>query len=72
MTLPIAEDLERLTSRMLRKRLYVVVLAAKADAGQMEPFLAEHLEYMTQLARKGLLLRRDRCSEMMECPPATG
>lgn len=52
---PLSQDLDRLTSRMLRKRLFVVVLKAKSLPEQMGPYLADHLEYMTELARKGVL-----------------
>jgi uncharacterized protein len=55
MTSSISQDLVRLTSRMLRKRLYLIVSRAKADVDGMAPVLAEHLEYMTELARKGVL-----------------
>src|SRR5215470_12050530 len=52
---PLSQDLDRLTSRMLRKRLFVDVLKAKSLPEQMGPYLADHLEYMTELARKGVL-----------------
>lgn len=52
---PLSEDVGRPTSRMLRKRLFVGVLRAKSRPEQMAPYLADHLGYMTELARKGVL-----------------
>jgi uncharacterized protein len=48
-------QLEQLTSRMLRKKLFLVKLTAKAAPEKMTPYLAEHLEYMTELSRQGVL-----------------
>jgi uncharacterized protein len=55
MTISLPERLQQLTSRMLRKKLFVVTMKAKTTPDQMMPHLAEHLEYMTELARKGVL-----------------
>jgi uncharacterized protein len=40
---------------MLRKRLFVVTLTSNATPDQMMPYLADHLEYMTELARQRVL-----------------
>jgi uncharacterized protein YciI len=51
----LSERIEQLTSRMLRKRLFVVTMTSTAGPEQLMPYLAEHLEYMTELARQGVL-----------------
>jgi uncharacterized protein YciI len=55
MTSSLPERLEQLTSRMLRKKLFVVTLKADATLDRMAPYLADHLEYMIELARNGVL-----------------
>ena len=52
---PLPERLQQLTSRMLRKKLFMVIMTAKATPDQMLPYLADHLEYMTELARQRVL-----------------
>ncbi len=55
MTALSSERLEKLTSRMVRKKLFVVMLKAKVMPDQMMQHLPDHLEYMTELARRGVL-----------------
>jgi uncharacterized protein YciI len=55
MTASLSDRLEQLTSRMLRKKLYLVTMTAKTTPDRMAPYLADHLEYMTELARQGVL-----------------
>jgi uncharacterized protein len=55
MTVSLSDRLEQLTSRMLRKKLFLVNLKAKTTPEKMLPYLAEHLEYMTELSRQGVL-----------------
>jgi len=55
MTASLSNRLEQLTSRMLRKKLFLVSLKAKTTPDKMMPYLAEHLEYMTELSRQGVL-----------------
>jgi uncharacterized protein len=55
MTVSLPERLQQLTSRMLRKRLFVVTMTADAGPDRLMPHLADHLEYMTELARRGVL-----------------
>ena len=55
MSVSLPERLQQLTSRMLRKKLFVVTMTANVPPDQMMPHLADHLEYMTELARKGVL-----------------
>lgn len=55
MTSSLAEQTQQLTSRMLRKKLFLVTLKSKVTPEQMAPHLAEHLEYMVGLARQGVL-----------------
>ena|ERR1700687_5931285 len=55
MTSVLAQRVDQLTSRMLRKKMFVVVLKAKVSPDRMAPYLADHLEYMTALASQGVL-----------------
>jgi uncharacterized protein YciI len=48
------ERVRQLSERMLRKKLYVVLSAAKRGS-DLKPHLAAHLEYMIKLEKKGLL-----------------
>jgi uncharacterized protein len=48
-------QLEQLTSRMLRKKLFLVNLKTKVTFEKLTPHLVEHLEYMTELSRRGVL-----------------
>ena len=40
---------------MLRKQLFVVTMTSTTAPDRLMPYLAEHLEYMTGLARQGVL-----------------
>jgi uncharacterized protein YciI len=53
-TMPAEERVRRLTERMLRKRLFVVLSSAKPGC-DLRPHLAAHLEYMIGLEKKGAL-----------------
>jgi uncharacterized protein YciI len=55
MTASLPKQVEQLTSRMLRKKLFLVNLKAKTTPEKMMPYLAEHLDYMTELSRQGVL-----------------
>jgi uncharacterized protein YciI len=55
MTSNLPQRLEQLTSRMLRKKLFVVTMKAKVSPDELMPYLVDHLEYMTELARQGVL-----------------
>jgi uncharacterized protein YciI len=46
---------QQLTSRMLRKKLFVVTTTSTAAPERLMPYLPAHLEYMTELARRGVL-----------------
>jgi uncharacterized protein YciI len=48
------ERVRHLTERMLRKKLYVVLSSANRGSN-LKPHLADHLEYMIGLEKKGLL-----------------
>ena len=49
------ELIKRLTQRMLRKKLYVVLSKGGATAEQLGAVLPKHLEYMIGLEKKGVL-----------------
>ena len=49
------ERIRQLTSRMLRKKLYVILSKGGATPEQIGAMLPQHLEYMIGLERKGVL-----------------
>jgi len=55
MTASLPSQIEQLTSGMLRKKLFLVNLTTKTTPEKLLPYLAEHLEYMTELSRRGVL-----------------
>lgn len=55
MTVSLPERLQQLTNRMLRKKLFLVTMTADVAPDRLMPHLADHLEYMTELTRRGVL-----------------
>ena len=55
MTVPLPERLQQLTNRMLRKKLFLVTMTSDVAPERLLLHLADHLEYMTELARRGVL-----------------
>jgi uncharacterized protein YciI len=55
MPTPAEEQIQELTRRMLRKRLYVVLSKGGATPEQIGALLPQHLEYMIGLEKKGVL-----------------
>ncbi|MGD9923095.1 MAG: YciI family protein [Pseudorhodoplanes sp.] len=49
------QQVAKLTSRMLRKKLFMVTYVSKVPANQLAALLPDHFEYMTTLARQGVL-----------------
>lgn len=49
------QQVAQLTSRMLRKKLYMVTYISKVPPDKLAPLLPDHFEYMTELARRGVL-----------------
>ena len=49
------ERIRQLTSRMLRKKLYVILSKGAATPDQLGAVLPEHLEYMIGLEKRGVL-----------------
>jgi len=49
------ERIRQLTSRMLRKKLYVILSKGGATPEQIGALLPQHLEYMIGLEKKGIL-----------------
>ena len=49
------ERIRQLTSRMLRKKLYVILSKGGATPEQIGAILPQHLEYMIGLEKKGVL-----------------
>jgi uncharacterized protein YciI len=55
MTVSLPERLQQLTNRMLRKKLFLVTITADVAPDRLTLHLADHLEYMTELSRRGVL-----------------
>jgi len=49
------ERIRQLTQRMLRKKLYVILSKGGATAEQIGALLPQHLEYMIDLEKQGVL-----------------
>jgi uncharacterized protein YciI len=49
------QQVAQLTSRMLRKKLFMVTYVSKVPPNKLGPLLPDHFEYMTALARQGVL-----------------
>lgn len=49
------DDVAALTAKMIRKELYVVLSRAIGDPSRLRPLLPQHLAYMIDLEKKGLL-----------------
>jgi uncharacterized protein len=49
------ERIRKLTERMLRKKLYVILSKGAATAEQIGSILPQHLEFMIGLEKKGVL-----------------
>jgi uncharacterized protein len=49
------ERIRQLTQRMLRKKLYVILSKGSATPEQIGAVLPQHLEYMIDLEKKGML-----------------
>jgi uncharacterized protein YciI len=49
------QQVAQLTSRMLRKKLYMVTYISKVPPDKLGALLPDHFEYMTELARNGVL-----------------
>lgn len=61
--LSLSQGLDRLTSRLLRKRLFVVVLKATSPQ-QPSPILPITMNTWSQLARKGVLFASAAAGEL--------
>jgi len=55
MTASAEQRIRQLTERMLRKTLYVVLSKGNATADQIGAHLAQHLDYMIGLEKRGVL-----------------
>ncbi|MFE4174067.1 YciI family protein [Streptomyces sp. NPDC056909] len=49
------ETVEQLLAPMTRKRLFVAINRKTAEDAEIAPYVAEHLRYMVELERRGLL-----------------
>ena len=62
MTAPL-KSVEELTSRMLRRKLYVLLTKAHCSPDQLTPLLSAHLHYMIELEKCGTLFASGPFSE---------
>ncbi len=63
MTSPTEERIGQLTRGMLRKKLYVILSKAKDGPDQLKAHLVQHLEYMIDLEKRGMLFASGPFSE---------
>ena len=49
------DRIAKLTEKMLRRKLYVVLSKSHAGPDKMKPYLASHLEYMIGLEKRGVV-----------------
>lgn len=49
------DRIAKLTEKMLRRKLYVVLTKGHAGLDRMKPYLASHLEYMIGLEKQGMV-----------------
>ncbi|MBF9234850.1 YciI family protein [Microvirga alba] len=50
-----SEDPQALLARMMRKQLFVILNSAVAEPAALRPYLAEHLNYLIDLEKRGIL-----------------
>jgi uncharacterized protein YciI len=67
-----AERIAELTRRMLRKKLYVVLSTAKASPDKVQALVVQHLEYMIDLEKKGLVFASGPFSDAQGNPRGNG
>jgi len=66
------DRIRQLTQRMLRKRLYVILSKGRATADQIGAVLPQHLEYMIDLERKGVLFASGPLTAAAGAPAGDG
>jgi uncharacterized protein len=52
---PVSQEVGALLAPMIKRPLWVVLNSRKASSSEMEPYVAEHLDYMNKLEERGLL-----------------
>jgi len=67
-----AERIRRLTQRMLRKKLYVILSKGNATAEQIGAILPQHLEFMIGLEKTGVLFASGPLSAAPGAPAGDG
>ncbi|WP_157817344.1 YciI family protein [Bradyrhizobium sp. SK17] len=53
--MPVSQEVGALLATMIKRPLWVVLNARKASSAEMEPYVTEHLQYMSRLEEQGLL-----------------
>ena len=66
------ESINELTSRMLQKLLYVVLTMPIKPMSEIVPLLPDHLNYMIDLEKRGLLFASGPFLAGKDVPPGTG
>jgi uncharacterized protein len=51
----VSQQVGALLAPMIKRPLWVVLNSRQASSSEMEPYVAEHLDYMNQLEEQGLL-----------------
>lgn len=72
MTTPGEKRIQELTQRMLRKRLYVILSKGNATVEQIGARVAEHLEWMIGLEKRGVLFASGPFSTAPGAPAGDG
>jgi len=67
-----AERIAEITSKMLRRKLYVVLSTATASPDQVQANLPAHLDYMIDLEKKGLVFASGPFSDEEGNPRGNG
>lgn len=66
------ERIAKLTQKMLRRKLYIVVSKSLAGPERMKPYLASHLEYMIALERRGMVFASGPLADPGAAPRGDG
>jgi uncharacterized protein YciI len=66
------DRIAKLTEKMLKRKLYVVLSKAHAGPDKMKPYLAAHLEYMIGLEKRGMVFASGPVAEPGAGPRGDG
>jgi uncharacterized protein YciI len=66
------DRIAKLTEKMLKRKLYVVLSKAHAGPDKMKPYLAAHLDYMIGLEKRGVVFASGPVSDPGAGPRGDG